>query len=328
MSLPKRKGKVGLAKAADASSTATVQVWPIYESANIEGVPNLSEQPNAQDRDVHNIQEHGFDFTWNIQGMAPSCFDFGYLLWLFLGSDTWDTDHHDIRPAEAAQYLNLKVGRGVDLDTGAKVTQNLVGAKVQSLSLEQRVNDYAKLNVSGPGCDLGTPETVLSPSFLSGANNAPLSWAGLAATSGGGFKIGYNGGAVAQDNAIRGIKLDLTQELEGAGIELDTEQPTALNEGARTLTFEVEREFKSGGARDDYDAWVAGQDIGVEICWTIGSSVMQLIIEEARITDNVPGEVGQGAEHITSTLKCKAFKNAASYLVDVQYTEPAGSAFT
>lgn len=317
--MEKWKGKVGIGRTADAVSVATPAIYPRYESAQLGGVPVVFKDNPVMSPDLYAIESAGKDFTWAINNMRLPAYHMGYFLWLALGSEAFGAGTHTLSPADDSQYFNFKLGRGLDLDTvtgGEQPTQNGLGCKLGRLTIEQNARAYATITASGLLCHTGAPSAVLTPTILTGPENGPLSWPALRA---GFLKTSYAGAAFAQDNSVQGFKIEYTREQDGtAGIDIESDQPDAIGEGARSLLFEITREFRGAGAQADYDAWMNSKLVGLDVKWLMGTSPQyscRLLITQGRPVDNQPGEVGMGAERIKGTLKLEAFRGSVALIV-------------
>lgn len=315
MGTPKWKGTFGIGRTADAVSLATPAIYPRYESADAKGVPVTFEDNPVMSPDLYAIEAAGKNFTWEANNMRLPAHHLGYLLWLALGAESFAAGTHTLSPADASQYFNLKIGRGLDLGSSTP-TENLVGCKIARLTIEQTARAYAVISAGGAACNRGAPGAVLTPTILTGAENAPLSWPALRA---GFLKTSYAGGAFAQDNSVQGIKIEYTRDQDAeAGIDIESDQPDAINDGARTLMFEITREFTGAGALADYQAWRDNSLVGLDVKWVVGTSPayeVRLLITQGRPVDNQPGPIGVGADSIKGTLVVKAFRGAVALVV-------------
>lgn len=321
MGTPKWKGTFGIGRTADASSVATPAIYPRYETADIKGVPVTFEDNPVMSPDLHAIEAAGKNWTFEANNMRLPAYHMGYLLWLALGTESFGSGTHTLTPADAAQYFNGKLGRGLDLDTvtgGEQPVQNLVGAKIARLAIEQNARAYATVSIGGAGCNVAAPTAALTPTILTGPENAPLSWPALRA---GWLKTSYAGGAFAQDNSVQGVKIEYTREQDAeAGIDIESDQPDAVNDGARNVMVEITREFTGAGAQADYDAWMNSKSVGTDLKWVMGTSPayeVNIVVPLARPVDNQPGPIGVGAESIKGTLVLKAYRGALSLIYAV-----------
>ncbi len=319
MGTPKWKGTLGIGRTADAVSLATPAMYPRFETADVKGVPVTFEDNPVMSPDLYAIEAAGKNYTFEANNMRLPANHLGYLLWLALGSESFGAGTHTLSPADAAQYFNLKLGRGMDLDSGTggdQPTENLLGCKIARLTIEQQARAYAQISIGGAACNRGTPGAALTPTILTGPENAPLSWPALRA---GFLKTAYAGGAFAQDNSVQGIKIEYTREQDAeAGIDIESDQPDAINDGARNLQFEITREFTGAGGLADYEAWRDSKLVGLDVKWVMGTSPayeVRLLITQGRPVDNQPGPIGVGAESIKGTLVVKAFRGAVALLV-------------
>jgi hypothetical protein len=328
---PKWKGIAGLARTADASSTASPQVYPIADDVDTPGAPVTYERTTSQQADILHITRCGTDYNWVIDGMQGSAFDIGYLFYLLLGTDTWAAGPatHTLTPATNSQYANLKVDRDVQIGTGGTDhTQECVGCRVGSFTFDQPMRDYAKINAGGLFCNLATPSASLSsPSISVGDDDEPPGWAHLQDGSAF-FKIEYDGGGLAQDDAVQSWKMEYSREQVYSGIDVGDSQPDGINEGGRELTFEITREFiDDSGSKDSYDAWENGKTVGIDIKYIMGANYVQITIPQAHVVGSFAQSVGTGAESIMATLMCKAFKGS-NPLITVVVKDGSSAAYT
>lgn len=327
MGTPKWQGKAGLARTADAVSEANPQVYPLADTINAEGVPVSYERVTSQKPDIFHIEQSGYDWSVTVDGMQASCFDFGYLMWLALGGDSFLTDTHTITPTDNSQYFNLKIDRGLTLD-GNGPTQSIKGCRIGAISLEQPLRDYAKVSVSGLACAMNQTEGgTLSVTIPEGDDDQPLSWAALAHASGF-FKIGYNGAAATQDDDIQGWKFELTREQIYAGIDLGASQPEAINEGGRELTAEVTKEFIGAGAQNAYKAWKDTEKVELDVRYQVGANYYRIQIPQMEVVGAFGGEIGTGNESIMGVLSLKATKKAATNIMTITTLDGSAGAYT
>ncbi len=296
----KFEGVVGIAKAAD----ATTPVAPVHylqcASANIKGVPIVYEQDSNIQADPGMALGGGHNYSFSVDGIEVSAGVLNYLLWLMLGAQTGTTTK-TLTPAATQDFLCLQVERGLDIGSSQPV-EILVGAKMSSLRLEVSKKGFAKVSIAGVGCDLATPGSTLTSTLLTGADNAPCSWQAL---KDGDFKIGYPG-SPSQDDEIQRFAIEITRELdEQAGVDLGSDQPTAIQEGKRSVTIEIDKQF-SGNAATSYAAWLAQTEVGIDVKFLTGTNFTQFVILNAMITGNFAQEIGANAESVMATLAAKA----------------------
>ena len=186
----------------------------------------------------------------------------------------------------------------------ADTTQILVGGKISSLRVEIPKKGFAKASFSGVGCDLGTAGTSLTATIPTGANNAPVSWQSL---KDGYFKLGYPS-TPAADTEITRLAFDISRELdEEDGVDLGSDQPTAINEGKRVITWEIDKRF-SGTAKTAYDAWLAQTNVGIDADLTVGAYSAVLTSDYCQWAGSFAKEIGASAESIMATLQLKAHR--------------------
>jgi hypothetical protein len=316
MATPKWKGGVAVVRASSAThEPASGFVYPMAESAQIEGAPILYTRLPYAIPDPDRVGLGGFEFSWRIDGITPNCMVFGYLMALALGNDSWNGigGYHSLRPDDDAQYLNVLIDRGLDLGT-SEPTERLVGAKITGWTLEFKHNEYAKLSVSGVGANLGSLAAALAPSIPTGDDDEPLGWHHL---RNGYVRLGYNGGAVADDNDITGFTITYNRPPILSGRDLGSAQPTEIFNAARELTFSITKEFSGSGAVNMYNAWKNQQE--VEFTWRAEVGSAPNYVSQASVYGYVSrsfaGEVGAGEDVIEGTLECLVYKKGTDDLI-------------
>lgn len=305
-------GIVGIAKAADATTIAAPKHYLQCASAVITGEPIVYEQDSNIQADPGMAYGAGHNYSFAIDGIEAPIAHLGYLLWLMLGTEGSYSSGHVLSPGATQDYCCIQIDRGFQIGAGGSdTTEILLGAKLNSLKIEVPKQGFAKCSIAGVGCDLDTPGTNLSASIPAGADNAPISWQAM---KDGAFKLGYPG-SPAEDNEIQRFAIDITREMDAdAGVDLDADQPTGINEGKRSVTFEVDKQF-SGNAKTAYDAWLNQTEVGLDVLLTVGAFTMTLVVVNSMVTGSFAKEIGSAAESVMATLQCKA--NRDNSAVDV-----------
>lgn len=325
MSTAKWKGAAGLARTADASSTAAVQVYPIAETIDAKGDPAVYERNTSQQPDILDIKRAGMNYSYSVDGAQMNCRDLGYLWWLALGAQAFATGTHTLSPADDSNFFNLKVDRKVNIPSNP--TEEYLGCKIGSISFEQPLRDYARVSFNGLAADLGTPSAALSPTIPTAANDAPVDWSALGAGS---FKIGYSGGAPVADTTIQGFKLEMTRNQAYAGFvhSATSSQPSAILEGGRRLVAEYTREFTGALATADYSAWLANTLYELDINYVVGAHSFRFQVHEAVPTGSFAQEVGTGEDAIMATMILTAKKPDGGQLATVEVVDAEGGTYT
>lgn len=328
MSASKWNGAAGIARTATASAVSAPTIWPLYESANAEGTPIVVRRHNPFSRVPLGVDTYGYEWAWSFNNIQPTIETLGYLLWLFLGDDSWAANVHTLTldDAGSSEYACISLDRVVDLGTSTP-TQQIVGAKIGTLTLEIPEKGYANLAVSGLAADMGALAAALSPVIDTGADYAPLSWASFQSGASGKIQIGYNGGAVANDGSVKMLKLELTQPLEEGGVNQGSNQPTAIHEGQMSGTIEIEREFSGTGGTNAYDAWAGAQELELDALGNVGTHSARLQVKNSIPTAPLGGEVGVGAETIRQSQTYEIFQDASDETCTFTVTDAFGSAY-
>ncbi len=322
----KFEGVVGIARATTASAVVAPKHYLQCGTATIDDTPIVYDRDAITSPEVEYSIGGGHKHTFSVEGIELPIGHLGYLLWLALGSDTWDTDHHDIVPQASQEYLCLQIDRGLQIGAGGTdEAQVLVGAKIQNFRLEIPRKGFGKASISGVACDLGTEGSSLTNVVPTGANNAPVSWQSM---KDGYFKLGYPTSPAA-DTEITRFALEIARELDDEdGVDLGSDQPTQINEGKRTITYEVDKHF-SGNAKTAYDAWEAQTEVGLDVDLTVGSYSCVLTSAYGHIIGSFAKEIGASAEAIMGQLQVKCHRNNTSTpTLAAVVTDATGEAYT
>lgn len=329
MSSSKWRGAAGIARTASASAVAAPVIFPLYETANSEGTPQLVRRQNPFTRAQLQIEPFGKQWSWSMNNIQPNAEMLGYLLWLFLGNDSWAGGTHTLTLDESgtSEYACVSFDRVMVL-SGTEPTQQLVGAKIANITLEIPTNGFARMSISGRAADLGADAAALSPSIATGANEAPLTWASYQAV-GASIKLGYDGAPAADDGTVRMLKFSFTQPLADGGVEKDSVQPQAIHEGQATMTYGLEREFKGTGGLAAYQAWINAVDVELDATAVIGAHSFRTQLHHSKATTTVGGEVGVGAETIQQAIEYEADSGYdADPMATVTVVDAFGSAYS
>lgn len=322
----KWQGSVALAIAADASSEAAPVLYPNAESAQIGGAPILAERINAITREPIGIEPEGHDFAFEISGWEPTAQDLGYVAAACHGAEVHTPgtpDQHVITGANASKYLNVKIDDGLDKGTN-QPTESLVGARIGRFAFELGMKSFGKLAIGGFGCRLASPGAALSPTLLTGANNAPISWAAVQA---GHFQTGYNDAALTDDDDMRGFSLEFTQGQAYSGAKIGDNQPDAINEGMKSLGFVISKEFSGAKALAEYQAWLSQQECAVDCLGVMGTHEIRFEILNAHVEGPYREPIGVGEESIMGTLRCRAFQSGSDPLIRITVKDSFGAAY-
>jgi len=324
MGYPKRTGAVAIARTVSATATATPKHTLICDSGGITSKPFMYERTSLG-ADKAAPQPAGFDHSFSFSGAEVNCEQLGYLIWLFLGSETFDdvNDIHNLAPVDVPQYLEFFADTVHEVTSG-NPTRTLLGAMLDSLTLNIQPRAFLKVDGSGVGCDLGADVAALSRDLP--AN--PLSWLSLRAGS---IQIGYNGGALSQDTSVRGVKIDFKRTLNtDENIDLTGDQPTGVTAHGRTLEFEITRQFSGSQATSEYNAWKNQQEVAITVNLSAngGTEYVSINIPHAVPVDSYVGEVGASDDSIMATLKCEAFISGTDDLVTAAVKDGLTAAYT
>jgi len=323
MGNPKRTGKFGIGRTSSASATASPKFVIVCDNANISAEPKTYERINNLTPDDIGVVPAGFDHSFTVDGAEIDPAQFGYLWWLALGGQSIVSSEHVLVPANTPEYCEVFCDRNVDLGTSTP-SQTAVGAMINKLSLDVQRTAMAKLSVGGVACNFGANAAALVAAMPA----YPLNWAALRA---GDFKIAYNGGSLASERTIRGIKIDYARTISGEdNIELDSDQPSSLTAHSRTLEFELTRVFSGAAALAEYNAWKNQQEVNLSLEMKVNSNAYRVLIEipHARPIGPYAGAVGAGDDSILGTLRCKAFQSGSDNLIKVTVKDDTTVAYT
>lgn len=319
----------GFAAAADAVTPAAPKHYAQAASVSIDDSPIVYERESMLSADAYGAEAAGHQHTFSIEGMEVPVGHLGYLLWLALGAEATYVSSHLITPTHTQKFMCIEIDRTLEIGTSGQVTEILLGAKIQNLRFELTKKTFAKVSISGPFCDLGTPTTTLTATIPTGANEAPISWKTLLAANSGYFKLGYGGAAVASDTEIQRIAFEIAREIDtDAGVDLGSDQPTDLYEGKRTVTFEVDKQF-SGNAKTARDAWLAQSSVELDMLSTVGSYSANILIAASEIVGGFVKEVGADAASTMATLSCRAHRNnGASPVISAEIVDAVSAIYS
>jgi hypothetical protein len=318
MGNPKWRASVGVARASSATEEpAAPVIFPIFDGgANTTEEPIIVERPASWLRDVDYIWRAGFNHAFTIPGITPDPNTMGYLLWLALGGDAYDTGVHTITPALDQQYLNVFLDYLLDIEPGAGTdpVKRIIGGKITEFTIEQAAKQPCKLSLQGVACNRGEPLASVSPSIPTGADNAPLHWAHLQDDSGY-FKVGLNGAALAEDTTIQGFKIGYRSPPIFQAPTLASNQPSGLYNGMREVTFGFEKDFHGANATAQVDAFMLEQAVAIEARWQIGTNYVVLTIPAGSFTAYPLSDVGPAEEMIRLIVEAKAYYDGTNSVI-------------
>lgn len=322
----KFNGVVGIARSADASTPVSPAHILQCGTATIDGEPIVYEREANASLDIEGAEYGGHKHTWSIDGIEAPIGHLGYILWLLLGSETYSSGHI-LTPGTAQQYACIQIMRNPDLDLDGSThpTEVLLGGKINRARLEITKKGFGKLALAGVGADRDHA-AALTRSTPTGADNAPVSWAAL---KGSGYvHLGYDA-AAGSDTEIRRVALEVTQALnDDDGVDLGSDQPTQINEGRRTVTWQFDKLF-SGNARDAYEAWLNQQIVTVDVNLVVGAYSANLISGKAHVVGRFAQEIGASEEAVMATLECRANKgNGLAVALSATVVDGVGVAYT
>lgn len=304
----KRGGSVGIAYE---SAPGTPETTPVYyipsDDANIMTDPMTYERTNNLSAENIGMQQAGYDPSFSFSDSELPVEIIGYLLWLFFGAEDNSTPGtHVITPQFDSKYFTFFKDHGVLFD-GTNRTERLVEARFDTLSIDQQAKSYAKIAGSGIGLSTLPMVAALSPTVDLTTEGAPLSWNALRT---GAFSLNWNGSGLSATTAIKSLKIDLNREVDRAGADLASDQGSEVVQGGRTVMFEMTLDLKDSGAdlQAAYSAMKAGEPVGFQAIWVIGTSTLTIAAPEGIIEDNVPGSLGAGAEPQEWTISAKAYQ--------------------
>lgn len=315
---PKWEGAVGYVRVASATATdSSPDVWPVAESADAPGVPQVFRRNPTQTPDTYNINRAGENYSFTVEGMQGSCHDWLYTLACFSGDSGYgfSTPTHTINPADHSEYLNYLIDRALDLGTSTP-TQHLSGVRIGQVTIEQPTREYAKMSLNGLACRMESSLVApLTPVIPTGADDEPLSWASIANTGGavGHFKIGYDTQTPSAEDNITSFKIELSRNQSYARYGFSSNQAGEINEGHRTVTCEIQKEFAGTDAKNAFLAWKNNQYVHLDVKWAVGAAnYVRIVIPYMRIMDAFAKEIGASDDAIMGTLMCEAYRGGTN----------------
>lgn len=306
--LQKRSGSFGLAYE---STPGTPESAPVYyltcDSANIGVMPRTYERVNNIGSEIIGVQQSKYNASFDFSNAECSTEIMGYLLWLALGAeDNTTPGNHVITPQFEQQFMTAFKDVGGTFASSAQV-QRLTMGKLQSLTINQEMDAYAKISGSGIGTEASVLASGFTPSLDLSGGAAPLSWASLSDVS-----IGWNGGATASADYIKKFSISIERELQPAAYKISTKLPSHISQGKRTVKISVTFDLLDSDA-NAAGAWAAilgAQNMEIAFSYSISSIVCGMTINQARITNSPSGEIGAGPEPQEWTLEATAFQDS------------------
>jgi len=315
----KRKIPFALARTADETPATVPKVYIIAENVNFPVEPQHIEQVNNVDAELLGSEHIGNDVSISFDGAECNAHSLGYLLWLHCGNGNYSraTDTHTFgAPSFDPEYFTGFRDVQADFFASTLRTQWASGSRLDNLSIEQANRAFAKISGSAMSVNSGGLATTLSPSIALTADDRPASWKALRA---GECKIGYNGGARANDDDVTSIKFGFARELERAGYKRSSDVPDCIIPGGRTITCGWTRDFRGdAAAQAEYTAAVAGQEVSLEARWLIGANYVEIIIPHARVTASPLSEGGSGSSPMTVTVEATAYLSGSDDIVEIE----------
>lgn len=311
--LAKRQGAFGIGYQSGGATvvrTGGPAHWLTCDSANIEFTPNVYERVNSVTENKIGIQQAGSEYSFSFSNAEVSNEQLGYLLWLFSGNGTANSvSPHTITGAFDSLYFTVYKLVGGVFD-GTNNVERLVGCRFDSLSIEQGRAGYAKISGSGFGLSLSPESNAYTPTVSLGDDDAPLSWASLQA---GDFQLGWDGGGLATVTAPTSVKLNFTREIERAGADVSSNNPSEIIEGGRALTIEIEMDLIEGDT--DVEAAVSAaknaENVQLYLNWVAGTTDIEITTGPCRITNSPSGEIGSGTETQMVTISAEVFDSGS-----------------
>lgn len=340
--IPKWQGGVAIARSTSASHQVGASRYPVLEEANIISLPDIKKRVPNIGPYPDQIYAGGFKYSFDLKGITPNADDFGYLMACFFGGYAYSVGTgtsstigtNTITVANDPQYMNILIDRGVDLTgtgSGTKVTEVLVGAMIEKVSLNFPLDDFMKMDVSGVGCNLGTATAALSPALATSTDLAPISWWALraAGTTGtnAGIAIGLNGTARSCETDAQSLKIDFTRPII-EGRAFGTIGPTYLRAGHWDVTWELEKEFMGTGALgavNEYQAFITQKIF--EMAWraVMGSYVVTANPLFGLLSASYPGAIGNADEIIKAAVKVDVQKYGTNAFAGFVVNQATGS---
>lgn len=310
----KRDCAFGIVRTASASATGTPIVFPMIESGKIGAEPKNYQRINSITPDICGIQGGGFDVTASFSGAECTTRDVLYLLALFMGGYSYNPTGtvHTITPATEGQYFFA----ARDLEQVLVTTdeaESAVGCKIETLTIDQQPNAYAKITMSAKGCDFGHAPGF-EPSLSLAAIDAPLSWASLKT---GGFQLGLNGGSMASETGRTGLKIEFSRVTNYGPITLAGNQPTRIVQGERKITVECTRLFEGAQATSEYAAFLAAQEFGIAATWMASTAICSITVPHIKISQHPVDEIGASDDPVMLTLAGTAYLSGADAIASI-----------
>lgn len=302
--MAKRDCAYGIVRTATATATGTPVIFPMNESSKITPTPKKYQRVNSITPDVAGMKGAGFDVTTEFSGAELSCREMAYFLALFFGGYSYDagSETHTITPAQDSQYF-YAVRDMESPVAGTDEAEAAIGCKVESLSIDQQSDAYAKVSMSAKACDFGS-DVGFEPSLVLTEDDAPLSWESL---QDGTFNIGIGTDTPAADDGRTGVKLDFTRVTNYGPVTLGNRQPTKLTQGERKIMIEAKRLFEGAQALAEYEALVASEKFGVVVTWSVGTHSLTVTIPNIEIMDAYTDETGASDDEVMATLSGTAY---------------------
>ena len=322
-SLSKFRARAGLGHQTAVGTPSTPDIWFGYESASHDGagVNSLAELGMAREPIL--AVNYGMQHSWAMSGIQTNITAAAYIMWLAMGSQSQGagppyTHTILIDSTGESEYITVNFDRGTNLVGANTPTLRLEDSKMSNFSFECQMNSFAKIACGGLGCRT-TETTALTAAILSGANNAPMSAASFTAavTTGAYTKLKYGAGALADDAAITGFKVEFTQGMDYGGTTFGQKQPDRVNEGPARIRWTVEREFFGAGATAFYDAWKNGTKVGAEFKAVVGAHSLILRSLNMAPAQGLGGEVGNTGDPVKMQLVCDAYASSPDLSLEV-----------
>ena len=277
------QGQMGIGKEGSYGSAAAVSRYIECQSGNAEVVSVRVESEEARGtRWQYRDLQVGLDytFTWEMWAHPENI---GEVLEGALGSLSSavlvDSERrHTITPASSLPSWTLSLDRA----TGDSPTQRIIGAKIDTLTLENTARDVLRITVDGPA-QKHDDAAAISPTDSDYATLTvpPFIFKDLA------FTKGYNGVAPSSDQTIERFIVSIVNNLVTDKVTAQgTDYIAAFPEGILVVTGAFDREFEDV---TDFNAFVADQQLDIVATWT-GPSMgtndyrLQVDIPNARIT--------------------------------------------
>lgn len=322
--LGKRRGAFGIAYEdvpGSAESTATY-VLPC-DSANIEGVPVTYERVNSIGADPIGREQSGFEYSWSFSGAELSIEEIGYLIWLYLGDEdnvTTPGTHTmpNTAPYSSKHFTIFKDMGGDHRSLGNKRMEVLAGCRMDSLSIEQPHKGYAKVSASGMGRSVAMSNDSLTKTVSYGA----MGWHNLLISAGGYLTKGSSGTSPAINLVkAKSFKIEFKREIDRAGRNYSSNNPTAIVEGGRMISAEVNFDLQLHSTISELlTAYEQGGYVSIGAKWNDADASESLLIElpTTQIVNSPKGELGTGTDPQEVTFQFEAFRDAdGNNLVDV-----------